>query len=172
MKKKTTPKYATPATREELEILLGEYTLVEANHRAYTAELDISIAALRDRYVQHLTPVAARLEALAEAIASWAETNKPEFGDRRSLDLLHGTIGWRLGQPTVKTRPKARLEDVVARCRASGRTDLIRTTEALDKEAILALCAKGELTPETLAPLALRVTQEERFFITPKTEEK
>lgn len=159
-----------PLTIDDVEQMMAAYATADAARRKITAQLDAEITRLREKYAPALDRENERCDEAEEQIASWAELNKEAFGEKRSMVLTHGTIGWRLGNPAVKLRARVRAEAALERVRANA-PEFIRRTEELDKQAILAAYAARGLTDAQLEPLGLRITQTERFFVEPKTEE-
>ena len=168
MKKTKTPD--TPQTLDDVERLLGELALKDARRRALTAKMDAELKAVRDRYAADLDALDAAAKDLEAEIASWAELHKEDFGERRSLVLTHGTIGWRLGNPAIRLRPRVKAEQALAMVK-DRLPQYVRVTEELDKAALLAAFSGKALTAEDLAACGLRVAQTERFYVEPKTEE-
>lgn len=170
MAKKKKAAIPAPQNREELERLVGDYAIQEIAIAQLTAELDERLLAVRAEYEQRLGARAEQRDALGEAIGAWGEMNKAAFGEKRSLELMHGTIGWRLGKPTVKLRPRVRAEDAVSLCKSTENSDLIRIKAELDKEQILNRYAGNKITDEQLEAIGVKIEQTERFFVDVKTE--
>lgn len=168
MKPKETPN--APQTLEDVERLMGELALKDARRRALTAKMDEQLKAIRDRYAADLDALDAAQKALEEELASWAELHKESFGERRSLVLTHGTIGWRLGNPAIRLRPRVKAEQALQMVK-DRLPQYVRTSEELDKSALLAAFSGKALSAEDLAACGLRVAQTERFYVEPKTEE-
>ena len=165
-----TPHKTIPQSLADVEELLAQVAASDAATRKVTAQMDAEITRIREKYAAILDRENERCDEAEEQIASWAELNKEAFGEKRSMVLTHGTIGWRLGNPAVKLRARVRAEAALERVRANA-PEFIRRTEELDKQAILAAYAARGLTDAQLEPLGLRITQTERFFVEPKTEE-
>lgn len=167
---KTKPTPDTPQTIEDVERILGELALKDARRRALTAKMDEQLKAIRDRYAADLDALDAAAKDLEAEIASWAELHKEAFGDKRSILLTHGAIGWRLGNPAIRLRPRVKAEQALQMVK-DRLPQYVRTTEELDKAALLAAVSGKALTAEDLAACGLRVAQTERFYVEPKTEE-
>lgn len=159
----------TPETLDDVERLLGELALKNARRRALTAKMDAELKAVRDRYAADLDALDAAQKALEEEIASWAELHKAAFGEKRSLVLTHGAIGWRLGNPAIRLKPRVKAEQALQMVK-ERLPAYVRTVEELDKAGLLAAVAGKALDAEDLAACGLRVAQTERFFCEPKTE--
>ena len=167
--KKTKTTHA-PQTLDDVERLLGELAICDATRRRALAEMDAEIKTVRDRYAADLDALDAAQKALEDEIASWAELHKEAFGEKRSLVLTHGAIGWRLGNPAVRLKPRVKAEQALQMVK-DRLPQYVRTTEELDKAALLAAFSGKALTAEDLAACGLRVAQTERFYVEPKTEE-
>lgn len=167
MKKKTKPAPAI-ATREQLEERMGDYARAAIEINRQTAMMNKTIAGIRERY----EPVFAALDESAGAaladLEAWAALNPGDFGARRSIELLHGTIGYRTGQPTLKTIKGVRWADVLDRLRSMF-PGWIRTREEPDKEAILS--ARDDLGADGLRSIGCKVEQTERFYADPRLDE-
>lgn len=168
MKKTKTPD--TPQTLDDVERLLGELALKDARRRALTAKMDAELKAVRDRYAADLDALDAAAKDLEAEIASWAELHKEAFGDKRSILLTHGAIGWRLGNPAIRLKPRVKAEQALQMVK-ERLPQYVRTTEELDKAGLLAAFSGKALSAEDLAACGLRVAQTERFYVEPKTEE-
>lgn len=168
MKKTKTPD--TPQTLDDVERILGELALKDARRRALTAKMDAELKAIRDRYATDLDALDAAAKDLEAEIASWAELHKEAFVDKRSILLTHGAIGWRLGNPAIRLRPRVKAEQALQMVK-ERLPQYVRVTEELDKAGLLAAVAGKALSAEALAACGLRVAQTERFYCEPKTEE-
>lgn len=160
----------SPQTLDDVERLMGELALKDARRRALTAKMDEQLKAIRDRYAADLDALDAAQKALEDEIASWAELHKEAFGDKRSIVLTHGAIGWRLGNPAIRLRPRVKAEQALQMVK-DRLPQYVRTSEELDKAALLAAFSGKALSAEDLAACGLRVAQTERFYVEPKTEE-
>ena len=166
--KKPTP---IPQSLADVEGLMAQVAAADAATRNITAQMDAEITRVRERYATALDIEKATREAAEEQIASWAELHKADFGDRRSMALTHGTIGWRLGNPAVKLRARVKAEQALEQVR-QRLPEFVRTVDELDKAALLNAYAGKAITDGDLEACGLKVTQTERFYVEPKTEEE
>lgn len=167
-----TPKKPTPIPQSlaDVEGLMAQVAAADAATRKITAQMDAEITRIRERYAEALDAEKAAREAAEAQIASWAELHKADFGERRSMALTHGTIGWRLGNPAVKLRARVRAEQALEMVKARL-PEFVRTVEELDKAALLNAYAGKAITDGDLEACGLRIAQTERFYLEPKTEE-
>lgn len=167
MSKKPTP---LPQTLADVEALLAQVAASDAATRKVTAQMDAEITRIREKYAAVLDHERALREAAEEQIASWAELHKADFGDRRSMALTHGTIGWRLGNPSVKLRARVKADQALEQVKVRM-PEYVRVAEELDKAAILSAYTGNALTDAALEACGLRIAQTERFYVEPKSEE-
>jgi len=166
----------TIRTREELETAVGEYAKCEYRKTALKAEMEVRIAAIRAEYEEPKALLDVAAEQIHDDIYNYAQLNPAEFGDKKSIDLLHGTIGFRIGNPKVAW-PKGTTDSAAVEFLEKQGLDLfIRVKEEPDKERILAEFANENtmFDQPNLAKLrgaGISVKQDERFFITVKEEE-
>ena len=156
------------SSRAEAETALGEIAATTAHLNELKAQLDQELTSVRKCYEERIDTLSKKIETQSGLLQQWAEASPEEFPEgRKSIELLHGRLGFRTSTPSLKTIAgwtfKKALE-VIAR-------PFVRVKEDLDKEGVLAAYARGELTDTELKRVGLRVVQDEAFFIEPKLEE-
>ena len=156
-------------TRSDMETLVREIAGLKLNEKFLAANMDAEIQGVRDSYETRLATLAQVLAGKTEAARVWAEANPADFARRRSVDFLHGTIGFRAGTPKLKTVAKWKWDGVLQslRDRAWGRA-YIRVKEEINKEQIIADVAAQVLRPADLRQAGAQVVREESFFVEPK----
>lgn len=152
-----------------IETLMGQVAAADAAVRRITAQMDAELKRVRDKYADALDAETAKREAAEGELASWAELNREAFGNKRSMQLTHGVMGWRLGTPALKLRPRVKA-DMALDLVKNRMPEFIRTKTEVNKDAILGAVSTGALAREALAELGYQVTQTERFYVEPKTE--
>jgi phage host-nuclease inhibitor protein Gam len=156
-------------TREQLEACVGEIARLQIDRDALLVAMDSELQAIRTKYEERIGTLGADIDVELLLAEAWAQDHKAEFGDKKSIELVHGTIGYRTGNPAVVTRKgvtwKAALQLFVRR----RLMKYIRRTYALDREAILR--DRETLGGAKLAELGLSIEQAETFFVEPKREE-
>jgi phage host-nuclease inhibitor protein Gam len=153
-------------SREAMESVVGEIATIKNRQRQLAASMDAQIQAVRERYEGDLAAEAEALDRKIEEVQAWSEANPAEFGAARSIETVHGTLGWRTGQPALKTLGGWTFERVLLALKASGATGYIRVKEEVNKQQLLA--QRDALGAEKLRELGLRVVQEDSFFVEPK----
>ena len=156
------------SSRAEAETTLGEIAASTASLNQLKAELDQELTAVRQRYEQRIDALSKQIETQSGLLQQWAEGAPEEFPEgRKSIELLHGRLGFRTSNPALKTIAGWTFKKVLEVITP----DFIRVKQDLDKEAVLAAHASGYLNDSKLKSVGLRVVQEEAFFIEPKIEE-
>lgn len=155
------------STRADAEKVLGEIAADTADLNALKAQLDQELTAVRQKFEGRIDGIAKQIEQKSGLLQQWAEASPEEFGEKKSIDFLHGRLGFRTGNPSLKTLSGwtfKRVLEVIDRA-------FVRTKEELDKEGVLSAHARGELAEKELRSVGLRVVQDEAFFVEPKLEE-
>lgn len=163
-------KTAAPKTREEMEQLVGEIAAMKIEERRLKALLDEHINGLKDSYLPQISRCNEVVAARMPAALAWAEAHPEDFGRLRSIEILHGTIGWRTNTPSLKTLSGwtwDRVLDVVKKLPAL--TGYIRTREEMNRQALLN--DRDALGTDGLRALGLKVVQEDEFYVEPKLTE-
>lgn len=103
-------------------------------------DLDLSdaVAALKETAEASAAPLKDEAKALTEGLKLWAEANREALtgGKVKYADLGTGKISWRLRPAKVSLRGK--VEEVVERLKSLGLQRFVRTTEDVNREAMLA----------------------------------
>jgi phage host-nuclease inhibitor protein Gam len=179
MAKKVKAVETTVRTREDLEGVFGEYAAQVIEMDRLTAQMELEIAAVRQRYEAALAACKEVGDALFADLNAYAVLNPGLFGERRSVELLHGTMGFRTCPPKVLQVPGVKAEHTLAALAAKNlAAELVRVKRELDKDAVLArVAAARERGPEAqaaaeaeLAAVGLRVERSEVFYCEPKRE--
>ena len=135
---------------------------------AEEAALNKELAAVRAKHEAEITAFQETVELLRAQIRSWADKNPDVFARRKSVDMVHGTCGYRTSPPSIKPAAGVTWEKVKA-ILDSKRPDFIRVVKEVDKEALLA--ARSLMSPDDFAILGLRIHQPEEFYVDPKKDQ-
>jgi phage host-nuclease inhibitor protein Gam len=95
----------------------------------------------------------------------WAEANPREFGEGRSIQTVHGALGWRLGGPSLRTLTGWTWDRVKETLKAANAAGYLRVKEEVNKQNLLA--DRDAIGAEKLREIGVRVVQEESFFVEP-----
>ena len=160
---------STPKTKNEMEAVVREICLLRTREQQLTASLDAETQRVREQFESPLAEIQSQLELKTAQARTWAERNTQQFGDRRSVDFLHGIVGFRIGPPKVKTLGKCKWDSVLEALRLNpwGRS-YIRVKEEINKEKMIADVSDGFLSQETLRESGAQVVRDEMFFVEPR----
>jgi len=159
-------------SRAEMEAQLSQVRDLTISRSQLLAEKNAALKELDEQFSPRLNAWEQAIQEKTVLIQAWAEANPEEFAKRKSIELAHGTIGFRTGTPKLKTLAKQTWAKVLDTLRASPFAEkFIRIKEEVDKESLLVAHANFSIDDAGLRGLGLEVTQEESFFITPKLEE-
>ena len=162
-------KLKTPVitTRAQAESLVGEITELINQHRQVTTDLDSGITLLKQQVEGPLAALKKAIDEKTTVAQAWAEANPSEFQGRKSLDMVHAVVGWRTGQPQLKTLSGWTWDRVLEKLKSITQfKPFIRTKEEVDKQTIIA--QREGLWDSDLRNMGVRITQDEAFFIEPK----
>lgn len=156
------------ATRAEFDSALDEIAGLQVDLRAIEAERDNELQAVRDMFARDLEKISGKLKALIVLADKYAETHREELFPTKlkSAETALANYGFRIGNPTLcLLNRKWSWEGVLNAVKAAFRGQYVRTTEAVDKDAL-----KRELSPEQLATIGCRIDQAETFYVEAKEQ--
>ncbi|MFQ1013683.1 host-nuclease inhibitor Gam family protein [Avibacterium paragallinarum] len=125
-------------TREEVEIAIKDIGDLQRELQRLATHQNDELAAITEKYAPKITALQEQMKPLQRAIEVWCEANRAELtqnGKTKTGSFNTGEVQWRQRPPSVSIR---KADEVLARLRALGLTQFIRTKEELNKEAMLA----------------------------------
>lgn len=158
---------ATIETKLQFEATVDEICKLQLDREALVIDRDRLIASIQEEHNPRIEQISESISAKLLMCEKYATTHKDSlFGKFKSAASNLGLFGFRTGNPKlVLLNRKWKWTDVINALKGIGRTDLIRTKEEPDKDAI------KKLTDAELASIGLRIEQDEPFFIEPKRED-
>jgi phage host-nuclease inhibitor protein Gam len=131
------------------------------------AVLNDAMQRLRDESEKKTQEARATKAKLEQDIEIFCVENKFEFEKKRSIELAHGTVSFRTAKPHVAqlNRKYSWLTILELVKKFSWSRQYLRVKEEVDKEAILADSASGNVTDEKLAAIGVKIDQREDFSI-------
>ena len=168
-------------TREDAEVAFAAFAKADASINKIQSEVELQCAKIREKHQAELTRLTAERDASFETLQSFAIENKAElFSKKKSLDMTHGTIGFRTGTPKLKTLKGFTWASALNLVK-SFLPGYIRTTEEIAKDKLLADRELKEVElekhnspitmAEAMAECGISVTQDENFYVEPKKED-
>lgn len=158
---------AALVTRADAEEALGRLAEKSYQRDMLTAELDLRLKAVREDYEGRISGLSAEINQAFDALNIWADGHPGEFADRKSIEMVHGTLGYRTGQPRLKTLRGWTWERVAAAVQTALPKYLRIRIEA-NKDGLLD--DRDSIGKDKLADVGVQVVQDETFFVTPKQE--
>ena len=168
-KVKITPCIIT--SRESMESSIAEIIRLKLEHAEETAAMEKEIAAIQADHQDALLGLASQIEAMEAGALIWCLKNRDLFKDKKSLDFLLATVGFRTTPHRVeKCHSKETWTSIARRLEAlEWGSNYIRQPDPLpDKDKLLA--DRGQFTSDQLKLAGIRFEQDEDFFIKPKSE--
>lgn len=160
----------TGVSREAADESFATYAKADANINKITAEIELQCAKIREKYQEKLTSLSSARELAFDTLQSYATEHQSElFSKKKSLEMAHGTIGFRTGTPKLKTLKGftwASALNLVKEFLPS----FVRTSEEVAKDKLLA-DRDAEGMTEKMAKCGIQVVQDETFYVEPKKED-
>jgi phage host-nuclease inhibitor protein Gam len=161
----------TNVTREEAESAFAEFAKADAKISKINSDMDLQFVKIREKNQDTLSALEEQRDTAFEKLQVFAEKNPDLFGKRKSIELVHGVIGFRTGTPKLKLRKGFQWGAVLELIKNhSIMSRYIRTTEEVAKDKLL----NDREEPEVLAHIGdvgVCFDQDERFYVEPKREE-
>ena len=155
-------------TRTEAEATVREITERTITRNQLALQMDAKITEIKEHYEARFAELDQELRERTDLVRSWAEDNQSEFAGLKSLAMTHGVVGWRTGQPTLKTLSGWTWDRVLEKIRTIPQivaAGYVRVKEEVNKHGLLA--DRELLGPDALRAVGCRVAQEESFFVEP-----
>lgn len=155
-----------PKNREEAEGLLGDIAAQSNTLQLLTAAMNSRLEEIRAEHqpaINELNDVIADNRARLE---EWADSARDDWGDAKSIELLHGAIGFRLTPPRLALLARSTWKKVLEKLKSSAKlAAYIRVKEEPNKELILEHIRDGTISSQDRARIGVTADQEEKFFI-------
>lgn len=155
-------------SRETAEESMGLFSDAANSLQKIEAEMNAKINAIRDKYQDQITILNDAKDKQFEVLEVFATETQDNWGKKKSMELVHGTIGFRTGTPKIKFDKGFNSKSVTAILQESF-PDYVRTVVEMNKEQLIAdrevdnfntICKKAHFT----------VAQDESFFVESKVE--
>lgn len=127
-------------------------------------EVTLACNKIKEEYKPQVESLNNEANFIRAEIESFCESHKADFADKRSKELVFGTIGYRLSKSVSLPRVKAKVESLIAAIKSFGLRDCLIYEEKPNKEAI------AELDEGSLVKLGLKRVVKDNFRIEPKIE--
>ena len=160
----------TGVSKEAAEEAFAIYARADAERAKITAEIELKCAQIREKHQERLAQLQTAQEEAFDTLQAFATENQGElFTRKKSLEMTHGTIGFRTGTPKLKTLRGFTWASALQLVK-EFLPGFIRMTEEIAKDKLLA-DRDSEEVASNMARCGIAVTQDETFYVEPKKEE-
>ena len=157
-------------SQEQANEAFASYAKADAQIQKINAEIELQCARIREKQADRLSQLDAEREQAFDVLQAFAVENQAElFAKKKSLDMAHGTIGFRTGTPKLKTLKGFTWASVLQMVR-EFLPGYVRTSEEVAKDKLLADRDEEGMT-DKMAKCGITVAQDETFYVEPKKEE-
>lgn len=136
---KTRPaNFVAASSKEEAEQLIKQIGEARRDVLRIEADMNDKVAQIKHDHEQLAEPIKEQIGELLAAVQVYAEANRDNLtrgGKSKSVQLATGELVWRTLPPKVTIRNKQR---VMGSCHTLGLNRFIRTSEEINKDAMLA----------------------------------
>ena len=169
-------------TAEQANDAFASYAKADAQINKINADIELQCAKIREKRADELIHLGEEREKAFDTLQAYAVENQAElFTKKKSLDMAHGTIGFRTGTPKLKTLKGFTWASALQLVK-EFLPGYVRQSEEIAKDKLLAdrdievMVAGDPLGPgkpmcEQMAKCGITVTQDETFYVEPKKEE-
>lgn len=157
-------------TQEQMEQAFAEFATADARSQQITSKMDVEITRIREKYQDDLLKLSEVKERNFDIMQTFAVENRADlFSKRKSIETVHGVLGFRTGTPKLKTL-KGFTWPSVTNLLKEFLPAYVRTVEEPAKDRLLA-DRDNEEVADLFAKVGIKVDQDETFFVEPKKEE-
>lgn len=154
---------------EDMEAAFTEFATSDAKLQKINATIDLQVTAIREKYADQVAELTKSKEKSFDIIQAFATANKEElFSKKKSMETVHGTLGFRTGTPKLKPL-KGFTWPAITNLLKEFLPNYVRITEEPAKDKLLA-DRDDEDVSKCMAKVGISVIQEETFFVEPKKE--
>lgn len=145
-RKKVAPKIEQLNSWDEVDRALAEIAIKQATIDADEAKYNAEEQARRERMAIKLTPLRERIEELELGIERYVTDNRVDLGSKKSKELTHGVVSFRMGTPAVTKDKRFTWDGIVSLMVKAGDRfkAFVRVKSEINKEAILQNAATFE----------------------------
>jgi len=160
----------TGVSVEKMNEAFGKYASAEAKLQKINADMELKFTNIREKYADEIENLNGIKEANFDVMQAYACENREElFTKKKSMDTVHGVIGFRTGTPALKTL-KGFTWASVTNLLKEFLPDYVRTVQEPAKDKLLSDRDSEEVSA-LFDKVGIKVEQSETFFVEPKKEE-
>ena len=156
-------------SQEQANDAFATYAKADAQIQKINAEIELQCAKIREKQADRLSQLDAEREQSFDVLQAYAVEHPELFTKKKSLDMAHGTIGFRTGTPKLKTLKGFTWASVLQMVR-EFLPGYVRTSEEVAKDKLLADRDEDGMF-DKMSKCGIQVAQDETFYVEPKKEE-
>lgn len=156
-------------SRDKAEDAFAEFAEADARQQQLSAKRDIEMTRIREKYADEISRFQDQKDLAFDKLQAYAQDHREEFGSKKSMEFTHGILGFRKGNPSLKTAKGFTWNSVINLLREFLPTYL-RTVEEIAKDRLIADREDPEVN-KLFGKVGIYVDQNETFFVEPKKEE-
>ncbi|MCH5237011.1 MAG: host-nuclease inhibitor Gam family protein [Muribaculaceae bacterium] len=172
----------TGVSKEAAEEAFAIYAKASAEYSKITADIELKCAQIREKFQDKLSNLQEEKDKSFDTLQAFALENQDElFNKKKSLEMVHGTIGFRTGTPKLKTLKGFTWASALQLVK-EFLPNFIRKTEEIAKDRLLTERETDIIKPgdplgpavplrEVMVKCGITIVQEESFFVEPKKED-
>lgn len=154
-------------TREEAENAMRDLCIASCQLDAKTAEMNERLAFVRGEFESDISAIQETAELLKAKVLAWANKNPQEFAKKKSVEMVHGVVGYRTAPPSVRLVRGVTWDKAVALLETSH-PELVRVKKEADKEGLIA--SRAIIGEDGLRGLGILIEQAEKPFVEVKKD--
>ena len=160
----------TGVSTDQMETAFAEFATADAKLQKINATMDVKFTEIRDRYSDEIARLTEQKDKAFDVLQAFALENKDDlFAKKKSMESVHGVIGFRTGTPKLKTL-KGFTWGAVTNLLKEFLPAYLRVTEEPAKDKLLADRDDEEVSA-MFPRVGIAVAQDETFYVEPKKEE-
>lgn len=160
----------TGITSEVMEQAFASYSQADAKLESISSKMDLEITKIREKYQDEVQKQTELRNKAFDTLQAFAMENREDlFAKRKSMDTVHGSLGFRTGTPSLKPLKGFTWPSVLNMLK-EFLPEYVRVKEEPAKDKLLADREVPEVQ-QLLSKVGLKVDQDETFFVEPKKEE-
>lgn len=160
------------ATREGMEAAVADVVRFKLQKAELTAQMEQEIADVQKRYQEAILSLDRQIEIGVASTYMFCQDHRAElFAEKKTLETLLAEVGFRTSPPAVeKLKSKDTWGQIALRLQVTdwGKDYIREADPEVNKQALIT--DRSTLDEAELKKIGITITQEENFFIEPKSQ--
>lgn len=157
-------------TADQMETAFADFARADARIQKINATMDVEMTRIREKWQDELSKLQEQKDNAFDILQTYGVENQEVlFSKKKSIETVHGIMGFRTGTPKLKTLKGFTWPSVVNLLK-EFLPSYVRTTEEAAKDRLLA-DREVEDVRNLFPKVGITVVQDETFYVEPKKEE-